>query len=150
MVFKNDPRAFLGGWFNKKRGQFALDVAYKVEDKETATYLAEIGEQDAIHHLDDHVDYTTEDAIRELRESGVYSESRRDELRGIQDRLHKIIQGEGADQGRQSTVRFALRHPPGLAEGEVRYSVGLPRRKLERVSHLLLITSLVTNFLVNL
>lgn len=105
VVFENDDRAFLGGWFNKERGQFALDVAYKVEDKETATYLAELGEQDAIFHLDDYTEHKTRDAVREIRESGVYSESKRDALRGVRERLDKIIQGEGTDQ------RLSAREP---------------------------------------
>lgn len=103
-VFDSDDRAFFGGWMaddpkSPDYGKFVLDVSFVVDNFEDAAYIADIGEQDGIYHIDGpdpEARYIrTEDAIRTLKERGVYDEGKRAKLAGIRGRLHQIIKGEG-------------------------------------------------------
>lgn len=123
VVFRNDPRACFGGWFNTATGQYVLDVSYVVESEEEALYLAELGNQDAIFHLDNFEEIKTNDGIQKLKNSGVYSESTRDGLRGIQENLHREIQRRGpANQAlyqgaRRGATQTASDERAGAARG---------------------------------
>lgn len=103
-VFDSDERAFFGGWMaddpkSPDYGKFVLDVSFVVDNFEDAAYIADIGEQDGIYHIDGpdpEARYIrTEDAIRALKERGVYDEGKRTKLAGIRGRLREIIEGEG-------------------------------------------------------
>jgi len=109
-VFESDPRAFFGGWFDTQTNKFVLDISFIVEDKETALYLAEIGNQDAVFHLDDlgtdiNPEVRREDGIKELRQSGVYSESKRDSLRGVRESLLTEIRRARVDTTQSSLFK---------------------------------------------
>ena len=97
-VFKKDTRAFLGGWFDSQAKEFVLDVSFVVDSLEDALYIADIGDQIAIFHLDNFEEIGREDGIQKLKSAGIYSESRRDGLRGIQESLHSAIQGRRDNQ----------------------------------------------------
>ena len=101
-VFDSDNRAFLGGWHNDATGKDVLDISFVTDTIEDAVYLAELGEQDAIYDLNGQREITTADGISELKQSGVYSESRRDALRSIRGILREKIRG-GRDNQASAT-----------------------------------------------
>ncbi len=119
-IFETDKRAFFGGWYaddpkSESYGKFVLDIAYVVDNKADAAYIADMGDtpeekQDGIYHIDgpdpDTNYVRTEDAIRELKESGVYDEGRRAELGRIREQLHRSIQ-ESRDVARRYAARPA-------------------------------------------
>jgi hypothetical protein len=117
-VFESDKRAFFGGWQDKDEqspnyGKFVMDVAFVLDNKEDAAYIADIGEQDGIFNIETLTYVRTEDAIRELKEAGVFNESRRAELGGIREQLHRSMQESRASAGE----RFAARQ---VSEGNGR------------------------------
>lgn len=50
-VFKNDPEAHVGGWYDAEAGKVYLDVSKVVPDKETAAKLGREHNQEAIYDL---------------------------------------------------------------------------------------------------
>ena len=105
-VFEKDTRAFLGGWHDSNTKEIVLDISFVVDDLADALYIADIGDQIAIFHLDNFEEIGREDGIKGLKEAGVYSQGRRDELGGIQESLHKAIQGSGVAGGRAGEPSF--------------------------------------------
>lgn len=98
-VFKSDDRAFLGGWYNEATNKFVLDVSFVLDNLSDALYIGDIGSQDKIFHLDNFEEIRRTDGINKLKETGVYSESERNGLRGIQESLHKAIYRSRLNQG---------------------------------------------------
>ena len=102
-IFDSDDRAFFGGWQNddkdsKNYGKFVLDVSFVLDNLEDAIYVAEIGGQDGIFNIRPKEYTTTKDGVADLKARGVYEEGKRAELGRIQEKLHRIIDGRGANQ----------------------------------------------------
>jgi hypothetical protein len=122
-VFEADKRAFLGGWLDSKTNQFVLDISFVVDSLEDALYIGDIGNQDAIFHLDNQEEIRREDGIAKLKKTGVYNEGRRSELRGIQESVLAALRGREVDQaesgtGTQLSVTRELPRRTGVAGRE--------------------------------
>ena len=94
-VFDSDERAMLGGWYNNETGKFILDVSYVVDKLEDALYIAELGSQDAIFDIFNVKEVRTKDGISGLKQTGVYSEAKRNGLRDLQEGVHRALQASG-------------------------------------------------------
>jgi len=101
-VFDSDKRAFFGGWQcddekSPDFGKFVLDVSFVVDNREDAIYIADIGEQDGIYHIDGPDPKTnyfrTDEAVADLKKRSLFDERRRAELGGLQKSLHRVMQG---------------------------------------------------------
>jgi len=147
-VFESDDRAFLGGWFDGKTNQFVLDVSFVLDKLSDALYIGDIGQQDAIFHLDNFEEIGRQDGINKLKEAGLYSQSARDELRAIQESLHRAIRESGiaipGERGEPSFSRAAGRTRPAgqqpvrkgfdRVSGRARIDAGTHYSKQERTS----------------
>jgi hypothetical protein len=135
-VFETDKRAFLGGWFDSKTNKFVLDVSFVVDSLEDALYIGDIGNQDAIFHLDNQEEIRRADGITKLKETGVYNEGRRSELRGIQESVLAAIRGRGVVQTETGAetgggTQYSITEPAGRVGTEAEQRV---RGKLAEVS----------------
>jgi hypothetical protein len=126
-VFDSDKRTFLGGWFCDDKaspdfGKYVFDVSFVVDNYADSVYIADIGKQDGIFYQKglDHAEnryIPTSEGIEDLKKSGVYDESRRSELGGLQESLHRLIPDEGdVDRGTDTGTASV----PESAEGLVR------------------------------
>lgn len=83
-------------------------MSFVVDNKEDAASVGDIGEQDGIFNLEDQENgyARVEDAIREIKEGGLYDEGKRTELRRIRDGMHRVMQESGNVRGEsQFSVR---------------------------------------------
>lgn len=76
-VFKADKRAHLGGWYDKAKSEFVLDVSYVVNSYQDAAYMAELGNQDAFFDIEMGEEIPTDRAISSMKGMGFYSEKRK-------------------------------------------------------------------------
>jgi hypothetical protein len=137
-VFDSDKRAFLGGWLDNDAksadfGKYVLDVSFVVDKFEDAVYIADLGIQDGIYHIDganeDERYIRTEDAVKTLKERGVFNESRRSELGGIREGLHRLIPESGIAQGEaQAGEPGTVGGPESLSTGHLREGLSLSVR----------------------
>lgn len=102
-LFEADDRAFFGGWLDQDEksenfGKYVLDVSYVVDSYEDAVYIAEIGAQDGIYHIEAGRYIPTRDGLKDLKTRGLFKAGKRAELRGIQEGMHRIIESRRPDQ----------------------------------------------------
>lgn len=114
-LFEADDRAFFGGWLDQDEksenfGKYVLDVSYVVDSYEDAVYIAEIGAQDGIYHIEAGRYIPTRDGLKDLKTRGLFKAGKRAELRGIQEGMHRIIESRRPDQGK---VDYSVRGTTG-------------------------------------
>lgn len=64
---------YAGAWFNPDDQKFYLDASVRIDNQEDALYIAKQGQQISIFNLENYETIGTEDAIKQLKESGTYS-----------------------------------------------------------------------------
>ena len=93
-------KAIAGGWL--KGGQYWLDASKVYDNYEDAVYIAEAGDQIGFFDLGELNVIDTQEAVRQLKESGVYDDRRFDDARRAGERLAQRFAEERTDLRRKS------------------------------------------------
>jgi len=101
---QTNQNVFAGGWFNSEDGKYYLDATVAFDTIEDALYTAQAADQLAIFDLGTFNEIRTEEGIKNLQETGRYSDQTADERRRNIQQLEELFsQPRSSDQRVQPT-----------------------------------------------